>query len=58
MIIRKIQKSNYEQLINQYKNKTEKWTDPDFVQAIDGSIYKWARITDILPKASFMSKDV
>ena len=30
IIIKKILKSNYNELINKYKNKTEKWTDPNF----------------------------
>lgn len=32
MLIRKIQKSNYDELIYSYHNKAEKWTDPDMVQ--------------------------
>ena len=30
-VVKKVEKSNYQQLIEQFKGKTQKWTDPDFL---------------------------
>jgi hypothetical protein len=58
-VIKKIEKSNYQQIIEQFKGKPEKWTDPDFLPS-DKSLgqcegiqtCKWERIQKIIPKPS------
>jgi len=30
-VVKKVEKSNYQQLIQQFNGKPDKWTDPDFL---------------------------
>lgn len=53
-VLRKIQKSNYEEEYAKCKSKQVKWTDPDFPQELTDTVRKWKRITEIIPGATFM----
>jgi len=30
-VIKKVEKSNYQQLVEQFRGKADKWTDPEFL---------------------------
>lgn len=56
---RQIQISEYQYLINQFKNSRDKWTDPSFPPKQSswgvGKQVSWRRINDILPRCKFVS---
>lgn len=64
-VVKKVVKSNYEQLVEKYKRNYEKFYDADF-RPCPESIGKtfarknceWKRVTDIIPKAEFVSDDI
>lgn len=56
--MKKVEKSQYKDLVEAYKGKPEKWTDPEFPPS-DRSLgdcqvkaSKWERIQNIVPKPS------
>jgi hypothetical protein len=53
-ILRKIQKSNYDEELARCRSKKIKWTDVNFKYEKDNIIADWKRITDIIPGATFM----
>lgn len=57
---KQILKSEYEELLDKYKNINEKWTDPDFPPnnnswGISGERVIWKRVTDVIKNPSFVS---
>lgn len=57
-IFRKIQKSDYQKIVDQCIKTKTKWTDDKFNITKDPPVADWKRITDIIPKATFMAYPV
>jgi hypothetical protein len=55
-VIKKVERSNYNELVESYKDKKDKWTDPEFppsdksVGNCDVKVSKWERIPNLVPK--------
>lgn len=47
-VVRKLQSSNYLELIGKYANKSEKWRDYEFPYVFDEDIYDFKRIEEIM----------
>jgi hypothetical protein len=52
MVCRKLQKSNYEELIEMYKYSSAKWLDEEFQYEINDDIAGYRRVEEVLPKGA------
>lgn len=64
-VIKKVLKSNYEELCSKYQNSKTLYSDPEFKPCPDsiGKTFcrknvEWKRIPEIIPKAEFVSDTI
>jgi hypothetical protein len=53
-VVRKIRKSKYKEIKESCHKTNKKYTDEEFLKGNKDLPYKWKRLSEIIPNASFM----